>query len=124
MSVLLARLPGATVTVSDGDYPSFGENGDGDVAPGDGRVAAWLRAPPRATLAWCALFLDGRHNPPFSATPHVATAYPAAAIVGGVASARAGGGAVAVGVAPCDGEPEVREARSPALSIFVPYACR
>jgi hypothetical protein len=121
VSVLLARVPGCHVAITtDGTYPDLGA---GQVTAADPRLAAWLGAPASAdpaSLAFCALFLAPRRQPPFEASPHVSRAWPGAALVGGVASARGGAGAVATAVrAPCADKPDVRPCRdAAALSVF------
>jgi hypothetical protein len=116
--VLLGRVPGCIVRLSTTNYPS---SIGSDIAPADPRVARWLRAPPEHTLAWCALFLAPARQLPLEATPHVARAWPHAALVGGVASAR-GGTAGAVAIAsrshgfPCTVQP----AEAPALAVWAP----
>ena len=130
--VLLGRVPGCHVACSAGDYPDLRDGGA--VTAADARLAAWLGAPgdllaedaaPAAgaaapELAFCAFFLAPRRFSLFNASPHVCRAWPAAALVGGIASARGGAGAVATGTRALGAPPEMRLSRdAAALSVFV-----
>jgi hypothetical protein len=120
------------------------------LAPADARIAAWLRAPAAtAPLLWCAHFLrlpdeesDGESEEavdanaadgeraqsraaplPFHGAPHISRAFPAAALVGGIA---AGGAAaslvVAVAAADLAAHAPPRCVAAAALSVFGPAA--
>ena len=131
VSVLLGRVPGCHVACSGGDYPDL--RAGGAITAADSRLAAWLGAPAdieaedaapaqnaaAPELAFCAFFLAPQRRSLFLASPHVSRAWPAAALVGGIASARGGAGAVATGTRALGAPPVVRPARDAvAISVF------